>query len=365
MRVLIARNVHEALPLGLRLLEQEGLRRESRNGPVLVSPWPVTTVYERPCERVLFWPERDANPFFHLYESLWMLAGRNDVKPLLRYAKNMASFSDDGRTLHGAYGYRWRRWFEKPLDQLMVIAQVLRENPDDRRSILQMWDASSDLGKMGKDLPCNTMASFQRDAEGRLNLTVFCRSNDIIWGAYGANAVHFSMLLEYMALWIGCPVGVYNQVSVNWHGYLNTLAPLEGKWRDWIDFAGWVEDPYQMMVVKPTLMADTFTRVGDLNEAIKEILDCADTEHMRDRGSPSLTTYPWTANVWKVLEAHEAYRNAPKEQRYDDALKILDEANQENDWVVAAQQWFARRAAKQTGEPQSSFYPRSRYGSKL
>ena len=79
MRVLEMRNVHCALPRALQELERVGQARESRNGPVIVFPDPVTTVYAKPCERVMFWSERDANPAFHLYEALWMLAGRDDV----------------------------------------------------------------------------------------------------------------------------------------------------------------------------------------------------------------------------------------------------------------------------------------------
>src|SRR5262249_6139538 len=145
----------------------------------------------------------------------------------------MADFSDDGMTLHGAYGHRWLHTpdlspeqLPASLNQLRVIAKTLRENPDDRRCVVEMWNTRNDLGRNGKDLPCNLVLTFQRNFNGALDLTVFCRSNDIIWGAYGANAVHFSMLLEYMALWIGCPIGVYRQVSVNWHGYFNTLQPL-------------------------------------------------------------------------------------------------------------------------------------------
>ena len=89
-----------------------------------------------------------------------------------------------------------------------------------------MWDAWEDLDRKGKDVPCNMIATVQRDSEGALDLTVFCRSNDIIWGCYGANAVHFSFLLEYLARRIGCPVGTYHQVSVNWHAYVDTLEKL-------------------------------------------------------------------------------------------------------------------------------------------
>lgn len=185
MHVITARNVNDALYQGINYLSRVGISRDSRNGPVKVSPIPVTTVYMQPLERVLFWKDRDANPFFHLYESLWMLAGRNDVTPLVKYAKQMHQYSDDGKTLHGAYGYRWRHAFGR--DQLALITDALKKNRDDRRQVLQMWDARQDLGRVGKDLPCNTIATFQINTDGELDLTVFCRSNDIIWGCLAAD----------------------------------------------------------------------------------------------------------------------------------------------------------------------------------
>lgn len=341
MKVLTVRNVHEALPRALRLLDQIGIERPSRNGPVKQAPWPVTTVYERPCERVLFWPERDANPFFHLYESLWMLAGRNDILPLTRYAKNMANYSDDGVTQHGAYGYRWRKQFYHlgkgvDNDQLRILAESLKENPDDRRTVLQMWDAQLDLGKQGKDFPCNTTATLQRDTEGKLDLTVFCRSNDLIWGAYGANAVHFSMLLEYMANWIGCPVGVYRQVSVNWHGYLTTVTPMLplvnqiGKYND-------IANPYtDGTQTRPIPIEGEIRRVDEL---IASILADADSGFVQAEPPEEL----WAKAAWYVLRAHDCWRTMAAPHRFDAALEDLDRAPATSDWVQAAQQWIRRR----------------------
>jgi hypothetical protein len=80
----------------------------SRYGEVMVVDEPLTVTFEKPTERVLFNVARDANVFFHLYESLWMLAGRNDVAPLAYYNSRMPEFSDEGTVLNGAYGYRWR-----------------------------------------------------------------------------------------------------------------------------------------------------------------------------------------------------------------------------------------------------------------
>jgi thymidylate synthase len=332
MKVLTARNVHVALPHALKLLRDEGIERQSRNGPVLQAPFPVTTVYERPWERVLFWKDRDANPFFHLYESLWMLAGRNDLAPLLKYAKNMASYSDDGKTLHGAYGHRWRQYFDT--DQLPEIIHLLRSNPNDRRCVLQMWDAQDDLGTDWKDVPCNTIATFQRDFDGKLDLTVFCRSNDIVWGCYGANAVHFSMLLEYVAAGIGCPMGVYRQVSINWHGYLDTLKTVE---HIKPDRGNWVDNPYGRSVgdcVKVVPMGE------NLDAEISNILHWADMDALRSRGAPG---NEWARMVWFILRAHEIYRLMPKPDAFGAALDTLNQADRKIDWIVAAREWILRR----------------------
>lgn len=235
------------------------VRRPSRNGPVLQCDDPVTITYTHPRERVLFNQVRDANPFFHLYESLWMLAGRNDVAPLAYYASNMANYSDDGETLNGAYGYRWRHAqtslgddsvgpdnFE--FDQLYILINHLKADPASRRAVLQMWNVEDDLLKIGpgegtsKDVCCNTAVYFSirsgspKFDEGKagtvtvksfLDMTVTNRSNDLIWGCLGANAVHFSFLQEYMAARIGVEVGRYNHFTNNLHVYESNWKPNE------------------------------------------------------------------------------------------------------------------------------------------
>jgi len=218
-KVISVRNVNDALSVGLEYLLKHGKEAPSRNGTVIVAPGPVVTEYEKPWERVLFSLVRRANPFFHLMESLWMLAGRNDIAFPSYFNKRFVSYSDDGRLQHGAYGHRWRNWFG--FDQLDWIVRELREHPNSRRAVLTMWDGARDpqmVVENGVDVPCNTQAYFEiRDK--KLNMTVCCRSNDMIWGGYGANAVHFSILQEYIATQVGVDIGVYRQISNNYHVY--------------------------------------------------------------------------------------------------------------------------------------------------
>jgi thymidylate synthase len=257
MEILRGRNVNALMPLGVDLLAQHGRLENTRAGLAMVAPWPVISVYERPTERVLFSALRDANPFFHLFESLWMLAGRQDSASLDCYVQDFgARFAEQDGVIHGAYGHRWR--YAMGYDQLDRIVDKLRKNPDDRQCVLQMWDASDwlapelndpslcghdDLLGDWKDRPCNTHVylrvheinslphgvDYNTIGDNRrsvLDLTVCCRSNDIVWGAYGANAVHFSFLQEYLAGRIGCGVGTMYQLSNNYHGYVDALDKL-------------------------------------------------------------------------------------------------------------------------------------------
>lgn len=208
-------NVNQGLAEGLRHLQNHGILDDSRNGSVLVSPHPVTTTYQEPWNRVLLSPMRDANPFFHLMEALWMLAGRNDLAWPRMFNRNFKNYSDDGVTIHGAYGHRWRKHYMK--DQLWPLILELTK-PGTRRAVLAMWDPDVDLNRDGKDFPCNTNAFFDTRG-GRLNMMINCRSNDIWWGAYGANAVHFSILQEFVAGMLHLPMGLYYQNSFNFHLY--------------------------------------------------------------------------------------------------------------------------------------------------
>ena len=232
MEHIAARNVSDGLYLTKLSLLEVGKKENTRNGWVLEFPTPFCVTYTHPTERVLFYPERDANPFFHLMESLWMLAGRNDVEWISKYNKRISDYSDNGRTFHGAYGHRWRnhfrggpKEFKDQLDQVMIR---LHKFPNDRRAVVSMWDPNIDLvmHNDGKDYPCNTQIFFSKRGKV-LNMTVINRSNDIVWGLFGANAVHMSMLQEYMAARTESEVGTYIHFSNNAHAYLDTLEKIK------------------------------------------------------------------------------------------------------------------------------------------
>lgn len=175
----------------------------------------AVTVLEKPLHRMQIVPGRRMNPWLALSESLWMLAGRQDVAALLPYNKRILDFSDDGETLYGAYGYRIR-------DQIEPLLARLQADPNDRRAMLSIW-RPEDLTAETKDPPCNDMVGFKL-RRGHLHMTVFNRSNDLHWGLHAVNIPQFGILLEYLAARLGVAVGTQTHISQSLHIYLDGPA---------------------------------------------------------------------------------------------------------------------------------------------
>lgn len=234
-RVIHASNPDAALYTAIqRLMDKESivLEQQTRNGAVSRFVGPMITAFDpmpvhagRAMYRVSMNRVRDANPFFHFMEAMWMLAGANDIDFVAFFNKRMREYSDDGKTQPAAYGHRWRRHFET--DQLVQAVAELRANPSSRRVVINMYDPRFDgQSRMngGKDVPCNTTVFFSTH-DGVLDMTVSNRSNDMVWGAYGANVVHFSFLHEFVACAVGLNVGTYYQVSNDLHIYTEVFTP--------------------------------------------------------------------------------------------------------------------------------------------
>ena len=65
--------------------DMSSMHEESRNGDVWSIPDLSLITLHKPHRRILHNKDRDANPFFHLMEALWMWAGRNDAKFLSQF----------------------------------------------------------------------------------------------------------------------------------------------------------------------------------------------------------------------------------------------------------------------------------------
>lgn len=320
MMTIRGRNVNDVYVNGLHYMKVSGISESSRLGSVLVAPGPVMSVYELPKERVLFDHLRHANPFFHLAECVWMLAGSKGIRWLAQFNKQMLAYSDDGVTSNGAYGYRWRYHFKG--DQIMDAIQKLRRNHKDRKVVITMWEPL-DLVSQSADVPCNTHIYLRIQPTGHLDLTVCCRSNDIIWGAYGANAVHFSFLQEFIAGALGVDVGQMYQLSNNYHIYKHHWNLLEFPVLD--------INPYETRHVQviPVMTPD------DIHKPVGFFADCEGIV----AGHPRVPENYFLREVCRPMFAAWHSRNTESSRAFLSAMPDCD-------WKVAGQEWLVRRNAK-------------------
>jgi thymidylate synthase len=328
MYVIKAINVRDAIYYALNYTIKSGKEENTRMGKAWVAREPVTIKYEKPKQHVLIDKWRDANPFFHLMEAMWMLAGRKDGAFLDSYIKDFsAKYGEDG-IIPDAYGYRWRHALD--LDQLDVIIGQLKKTPNTRQAVLQMWGAGRNDLLADKNKPCNLVACFQiRD--DKLDLTVYNRSNDLVFGCCGANAVHFPILQEYVASMLGIEMGCYWQVTNNLHLYDDHYKKLYPH-MDQI-FNGHL---LKYQKTQPLMNAPKYFE-EDLNTTM-EYIDMLHNGGTEEGYLGNVSNQFLINVVVPMAEAHCFYRN--KDMR--DALDKIEEVTAE-DWQTAGRQWLERR----------------------
>lgn len=314
------RNVNDTYTRLMGVISQYGVVVETRNGLAKTLPHPLAVLVRSPWERVLFDPARNANPFFHLVEALWMLAGRNDVEYIAQFNARMRTYSDDGETFNAAYGHRWRKHFG--VDQLLVVIEKLKRNPLDRQAIISMWDPTDDLtNPTTLDRPCNTQI-MPRIHDGELSMMTVNRSNDVVFGLTGANAVHLTILQEFLARAIGVKMGPWNHFSNNAHiyemhwGLMNEAAKTP--YPHWYPYSG----------TQPLLAAE--------ESHLDFLQDCSD---LCDGQDDDFRTRFFDETVAPMVQGWHKWR------RDEDLQGAIYDAScvEANDWRLASVAWLKRK----------------------
>lgn len=186
----MSRNINDALIDVVEEINVRGDVVESRGGQQREIVGALVTI-DRPRERILTVPNRNNNVFAQVAETIWVLAGRNDLDFLGRFLPRAHEFSDDGETWRAAYGPRLRAWGPGKVDQLAAVRNRLQEDPQTKRAVATIFDPALDNVET-LDVPCNNWLHFlQRD--GILALNVSVRANDAIWGFSGINVFEWSV----------------------------------------------------------------------------------------------------------------------------------------------------------------------------
>ena len=146
-----------------RVVKPRGLPCREMHGPY--------TVAVNPYYPIVSFVDRKLNYKFAAAEALWITTGRNDLEFLTAVNRNMAKYSDDGKSLTGAYG-------PKIFEQIDYVVDSLVTDEDTRQASLTIWERNP---APSKDVPCTVAMSFYL-RNRRLSCAVFMRSSDIYLG---------------------------------------------------------------------------------------------------------------------------------------------------------------------------------------
>lgn len=205
-----------------KILTSRGQVSSSRNGDV-TSLNNVALELSNPLARHLHLEGRNNNIFSVIAELFWVMSGSDEIDPFLSfYLPRAELYSDDGETWRGAYGPRI--YAHNQLEN--AINMFKKDGLHTRRSVIDIYQSDIDSGVETKDLPCNNLIHFFV-SNGELDMNVFSRSADLVWGVTNVNIPEWTFLQEYVAQRVGVPVGSYTHWCTNLHVYDFTRTQVD------------------------------------------------------------------------------------------------------------------------------------------
>ena len=276
----------------LNLLE-EG-KKVSPRGMLTKELMQETFCIEDPNSSLIYIPGRNFSLVHAIHESFLIFCDNNRVNVAGYFNKNIAQFSDDGNTLYGSYGHRIATKMQGVLDKL-------KEDHDTRQALLTIHRVDDSIVKT-KDPPCTITLQFTIRDE-KLNMHVYMRSNDIVWGT-PYDVFVFTTIQKVFANTLGIPVGKYYHTATSLHmyerdfekcrEYIGHCEPIEykieskfGSWSNCADkLVRMLADPRAIVIAKfiaatyaavpaSILLLELVHRKDKIGNKAREIIDVA------------------------------------------------------------------------------------------
>ncbi len=156
-----------------------------------------------------------------IYELLWFIKGDTNIKYLHDHGVSIwDEWADANGDLGPVYGHQWRSWPDYDggaIDQLAMVIDSIRNNPDSRRHIVSAWNVA-EVGKMALP-PCHAFFQFYV-ADGRLSCQLYQRSADVFLGV-PFNMASYALLTMMVAQVCGLKPGDFIHTFGDTHIYLN------------------------------------------------------------------------------------------------------------------------------------------------
>lgn len=241
--------------------------------------------------------------FSALGELCWYLSGSNDGRfmdyYIRKYAENNADDpSSEACVVNGAYGPRL--FHPSQSSQFDIVRDILVKKPATRQAVLQLFDRE-DIAEWHRDIPCTCILQFiLRD--GKLNLIVYMRSNDVFKGLIH-DFFAFTMIQEIMARSLNKELGTYKHVVGSFHLYD----------KDELLARQFVQEGYQS-----TSMAMPPMPEGHQWDEIKHFLQMEQELRIGIESQSNCTTPdPYWADLVILLQAYKRIKDDPASQMLD------------------------------------------------
>jgi len=162
-----------------------------------------------------------------IHELLWFLEGDTNVKYLKEHKVRIwDEWADENGDLGPVYGKQWRSWETRDgetIDQISQAIDLIKNNPDSRRIIVNAWNVG-DLPKMALS-PCHCLFQFYV-ANGKLSCQLYQRSADTFLGV-PFNIASYALLTMMMAQVCGLEAGDFVITFGDVHLYQNHLEQTQ------------------------------------------------------------------------------------------------------------------------------------------
>jgi len=156
-----------------------------------------------------------------IYELLWFIAGDTNVKYLQDHGVTIwDEWADENGDLGPVYGHQWRSWPApegRVIDQLSMVIDTIKRNPDSRRMLVTAWNPA-EVDQMALP-PCHCLFQFYV-AGGKLSCQLYQRSADVFLGV-PFNIASYALLTMMIAQVCGLEPGEFVHTTGDTHIYRN------------------------------------------------------------------------------------------------------------------------------------------------
>lgn len=172
-----------------------------------------------------------------VYELLWFIKGDTNIKYLNdNGVKIWDAWANKDGDLGPVYGSQWRNWNGEGIDQLQIIIDQIKSNPNNRRIMVSAWNPSvmPDTSKSfeenvanGKAAlpPCHAFFQFYV-SDGKLSCQLYQRSADVFLGV-PFNIASYALFTMMVAQVCNLEAGEFIHTFGDVHLYNNHQEQVE------------------------------------------------------------------------------------------------------------------------------------------